>query len=558
MKYKYYYKFFLLACLFVCSFAGYSQKSFHFTMTLPNKVDTSKLEFYFDNGFNIHRINYKIDGKGRLLFSGNYDAIYGVLQVQYRESNITYGKSFFIKDKSASIVFHSAVNSKDPFISYTMQNVWDFNAEKLQMSYSDSAERRIAKDYEELYLDKILSGKYPDLQKYYFNDLLKNIRRKKLGYILSHPDSYFSFYTFRSEIAKYSLLESDSLLYILNKYFPDRFKNSDEGNLLKDYILSRSTKSNLNEAIDFTSIDTKNNVVSLSQFKGKNFVLMHFWATWCSPCVKELPLIAQIDSQYRKLGLRIISIAGKSNKPEDFPKAIKFHKMNWIHIYNDEKLVAKYGNTAYPRLILIDKTGLIRYDTYKMKDDSELSQLIQILKDNVRFTNDVKGQTKNIDTIPKDSYDNFKNQSSYSASFLIIKSKENGRLLYEENVVNGKCQKCYDNLTLKADSCYEKYNYSDAAVLYNTAFRLNGNKGKVKHRLNTACCLIKLNDFDSAFEHLNKVVFGAKFRNLTEINSNDCFKPLQKDERWKKIIDGINKNLEDVDQKIKYESPIDQ
>jgi hypothetical protein len=174
------------------------------------------------------------------------------------------------------------------------------------------------------------------------------------------------------------------------------------------------------------------------------------------------------------------------------------------------------------------------------------------------FANEVKAQTKSIDTIPNDSYDNFKHQSSYSGSYVIIKSKASGNVLYENNVVNGKCLECYDNLTLKADSCYKKINYSDAAVLYNAAFRLNENKGKVKHRLKAACCLIKLNDYDSAFDNLNKVVFGAKFRNLTEITSNNCYKPIQKDERWKKLIDGINKNLDNVEQSIKSETHIDQ
>lgn len=174
------------------------------------------------------------------------------------------------------------------------------------------------------------------------------------------------------------------------------------------------------------------------------------------------------------------------------------------------------------------------------------------------FANDLKGQTKNIDTIPNDSYDNFKNHSLNSASYIIIKSKESGRVLYEHNVVNGKCLECYENISLKADSCYKKNSYSDAAVLYSSAFRLNGDKGKVKHRLNAACCFMKLNDFDSAFENLNKVVFGAKFRNLTEITSNNCYKPLQKDERWRKLINGINKNLEEVEQKIKIENPIEQ
>lgn len=176
----------------------------------------------------------------------------------------------------------------------------------------------------------------------------------------------------------------------------------------------------------------------------------------------------------------------------------------------------------------------------------------------VLFNIDVKGQTTSSDTIPNDSYDNFKNKPNYSPTYVIIKSKESGKVLYEHNTENGKCPTCYDNLTFKADSCYKKKNYSDAATLYISAFRLNENKGKVKHRLSAACCFVKLNDFDNAFENLNRVVFGAKFRNLNEIASNECYRPLQKDNRWTKLIDGINKNLEEVEQKIKNETPVDQ
>ena len=52
------------------------------------------------------------------------------------------------------------------------------------------------------------------------------------------------------------------------------------------------------------------------------------------------------------------------------------------------------------------------------------------------FANEVKGQTKSIYTIPNDSYDNFKHKSSYSGSYVIIKSKASGKILYEHNVIN--------------------------------------------------------------------------------------------------------------------------
>ena len=177
------------------------------------------------------------------------------------------------------------------------------------------------------------------------------------------------------------------------------------------------------------------------------------------------------------------------------------------------------------------------------------------------FTTKVKCQTTNSiknDTIPNNSYDNFKNKPNYSPSYVVVKSKVTGKILYEHNIENGKCAECYDKLTLKADSCYKNKNYTDAAILYTSAFILNDNKVKVKHRLTAACSQVKLNNFDDAFENLNKVVFGAKFHNIYEISSNDCFKPLQKDVRWTKLIEGINKNLDEVQQKLKAETPIEQ
>lgn len=169
-----------------------------------------------------------------------------------------------------------------------------------------------------------------------------------------------------------------------------------------------------------------------------------------------------------------------------------------------------------------------------------------------------KAQAEIADTVPKHSYDNFQNRSGYASSYVIIKSKETGKVLYEHEAEKGVCTACYDGLTLKADSCYKLRNYADAAVLYNAAFVLNVDKGKVKHRLNAACSFTRINDFDKAFDNLNRVVFVAKFRNLDEIANSDCYKPLQKDARWAKLIEGISRNLEEVEQKIKIEQPVDQ
>jgi hypothetical protein len=171
---------------------------------------------------------------------------------------------------------------------------------------------------------------------------------------------------------------------------------------------------------------------------------------------------------------------------------------------------------------------------------------------------EAKSQSKDVDTIANQSYDNFKVNSGYSSPYVVIKSKQSGKILYENTALNGKCPTCYEDLVSKADSAYKAKNYADAAMLFNAAFMLNDNKGKVKHRMSAACCFTQLNDFDNAFDHLNRVVFGAKFLNLEEFLSNNCYKPLHKDPRWMKLIDGINSNLEGVEQRIKMDPTFEQ
>lgn len=172
-----------------------------------------------------------------------------------------------------------------------------------------------------------------------------------------------------------------------------------------------------------------------------------------------------------------------------------------------------------------------------------------------------KGRANGIslcDTVPRDSYDIFKNKPNDVSPYVILKSKETGEVLFERTLENGKCADCYDTLTSKADAYYKNKKYSDAALLYFSAFTLNNNKGKVKHRLNAACCFTKINDVDKAFENLNKVVFNAQFHNIYEISSNECFNPLQKDHRWAPLIQGLKNNLDKIQQKLSKETIIEE
>jgi thiol-disulfide isomerase/thioredoxin len=69
--------------------------------------------------------------------------------------------------------------------------------------------------------------------------------------------------------------------------------------------------------------------------QGDQSVLLHFWATWCSDCMKKLLIIKEIGNEYGQKDLQIISIASKSNHHFDFVEAIRKYQMDWIKIYDD-------------------------------------------------------------------------------------------------------------------------------------------------------------------------------------------------------------------------------
>lgn len=106
--------------------------------------------------------------------------------------------------------------------------------------------------------------------------------------------------------------------------------------------------------------DMNGKEIQLSDFKGK-VVLLDFWATWCGPCIEDLPNIVSVYEKYHKDGFDIIGIP-LEQQPVDKDKFTKFlsdHKMPWPQILDSKNIGMAYGVTAIPCTILITKEGKI-------------------------------------------------------------------------------------------------------------------------------------------------------------------------------------------------------
>ncbi len=111
------------------------------------------------------------------------------------------------------------------------------------------------------------------------------------------------------------------------------------------------------QAPDFTVSDGQK-TVALNQFRGKTVVL-NFWATWCGPCVEEVPSLVALQ---KELGDKVVILAVSTDVDADAYKKFTEKRMPGLLTVRDgdNRSNALYGTFAFPETYVIDKDGVIR------------------------------------------------------------------------------------------------------------------------------------------------------------------------------------------------------
>lgn len=173
---------------------------------------------------------------------------------------------------------------------------------------------------------------------------------------------------YAADLSKSAILSLD----ILDRLSPDLAAKPSIPNLREKLAQRCKTElapegSEPNYFIDMTYPDADGNPISLSSVVSNpdnRYVVLDFWATWCSACIEEIPMLREVYAKYHEKGVEIYSVAENSDV-EYWKNFIEENGMTWINVCDDEpgngsKSWNNYALHGIPTLLVIEgQTGII-------------------------------------------------------------------------------------------------------------------------------------------------------------------------------------------------------
>ena len=159
------------------------------------------------------------------------------------------------------------------------------------------------------------------------------------------------------ESSKYSILAP-----LFNSLSPD-VKNMADGKAYAKELERMKVIAVGSMAPQFTQKDPDGKPIKLSSFQGK-YVLVDFWASWCTACRAENPNVVKAYNKYHDKGLEILGVSLDNEKSKDaWLAAIQKDGLIWNHVSDlkgwKNEVAAMYSISSIPQNVLLDKTGKI-------------------------------------------------------------------------------------------------------------------------------------------------------------------------------------------------------
>lgn len=341
----------------------FAQKMFHCSIQFPSWINVKNVKIQFNDGIKTIPVSATFI-KNKILISGKGYSKFVTLDITYPKNKTSdYYYEYFLKYGHSSIIFPQNDSLKNVFEKCELINAVDVTT---------TSEFNRLKLYAQKEINNIQQFSAKNENQFATNDSLNKLSfqktiillKKYLEFIEQNGNDYYYFWFYRLKVFPYLIgTEPLHLEEVFNEAFPERFKQSIEGKEIQKTFAGLINTKEGSLAPNFTTKGTKGEMISLKNYRGK-YVLLQFWASWCQPCMAELPQIKEIYGTYSGKNFVLISISSDTDS-SSFYKCINKNKMDWPQIFNSTNVINRYGNKAIPSVYLIDKEGKIIYSSWE-------------------------------------------------------------------------------------------------------------------------------------------------------------------------------------------------
>ena len=298
-----------------------------------------------------------IDDKGNFEFT-NYTPNIGFYRIKSNQQNF----AMLVLDSNDKIKF--TANLKDLGSTYKVEGspettlFMEYNdLTKKNKMQIDSLNQAFQAIMQTLKMDSLKMDSLSGIFEKPFNAIMTNFNMLMSDKIINNTDKYASIIAIQGmEPDKYSEVYKKLDIGLIKK-FPN-----DKGVKMFHEVVAKMLATNIGqEAPEIVLPTPEGKELALSSFKGK-IVLVDFWASWCGPCRKEMPVVVKAYNKYKSKGFEIYGVSLDQDK-DRWIEAIQKDGITWPQVsdlkYWQSEAAKLYAVEGIPYTVLLDKTGKI-------------------------------------------------------------------------------------------------------------------------------------------------------------------------------------------------------
>ncbi len=351
----------------ICFVAGnvYGQRNHNLRILFTgDSIDFKKVNIQFYQGYQVAALD---KGSNNLLDTNIYSSLkLPVVEILYfSEKQPPSIFRFFLNKQTSSLAFN--YNSVvDGIFLQKEEGAIDFNNAGQKEFELFARKELLLRTNLETENNHDLSNVKPEVLKEH--EMLSNsIKIKGLEFAKRYPNLPYSNWMLMYELVGKPIFSKEELLSVYNKNFRKRLRNTFE----EKYILNQIDKNRLSigthaPSLELPFTDVQGTSYTLKSLDNK-LVIVTVWATWCVPCVAEIPKLKEFYLAYKNK-IEIVAFSTDSDLPK-LKNFVNLKKLDWINVFNRTDLCHMYGSDlGIPQVYLLGQDGKIIYSRTKSQD----------------------------------------------------------------------------------------------------------------------------------------------------------------------------------------------